>query len=97
VNDLLFLAQRIQSIRLFDFAFVAVAVGLSWMLARRYNRLTVHLQQEVDARTAQPAVGRDVQSRHLPRVPHEARMRAGRMSSHRGPLRTSAPAPLHVS
>lgn len=53
VNDLLQIAGLIRSIRVFDFAFVAVAVGLSYMLARRYNQLTVRLQQEVAARTAQ--------------------------------------------
>jgi hypothetical protein len=53
LNDLLYMAGLMRSLRLFDIAFVGVAVGLSWMLARRYNVLTARLRGEVEARTAQ--------------------------------------------
>ena len=53
LNDLLYLGCVIRSVRLFDFAFVGVAIGLSWKLAHRYNHLTEHLAQEVAGRTAQ--------------------------------------------
>jgi hypothetical protein len=53
LNDLLHAARMIQSVRVFQFAFVFVAFGLTWMLARRYNRLTTQLQHDVAERTAQ--------------------------------------------
>jgi K+-sensing histidine kinase KdpD len=55
LNDVLHVARLIQSIRLFDYAFVAVAVGFTYMLVRRHNRLSTHLEDEVSARTEQLA------------------------------------------
>ena len=50
LNDMLHAARLIQSIRVFDLGFVAVGVGLTYMLVRRYNRLHTHLEEEVSVR-----------------------------------------------
>jgi GAF domain-containing protein len=55
LNDALHSAQVIQSVRVFDPAFVAMALGLSFLLARRYNRLQAHLEDEVATRTGELA------------------------------------------
>ncbi len=51
LNDILHSARLIQSVPVFDVAFVAVAVGLTYVLARRHNRLHTHLSEEVAAQT----------------------------------------------
>jgi hypothetical protein len=51
VHDVLHSARVIHSVRVFHFAFVAVAVGLTYLLARRHNRLDAHLEAEVAGRT----------------------------------------------
>ena len=51
LNDVLHAARVIQSIRVFDYAFVAVGMGLTYMLVGRYTRLYDHLEEEVVART----------------------------------------------
>jgi len=38
INDVLHAARVIQSVRLFDYAFVAVAAGLHYLLVARFNR-----------------------------------------------------------
>ena len=55
VNDALHAAQIIESGRVFDFAFVGFAVGLTYFHARRYNRVQTHLEEEVTARTTELA------------------------------------------
>ena len=51
LNDFLHAARHIQSIRVFDYAFVAVAVGLTYLVVRRYTRLSESLETEVAAQT----------------------------------------------
>jgi GAF domain-containing protein len=51
LNDSLHAARHIQSIRVFDYAFVAVAIGLTYLLVRRYVRLSESLETEVAAQT----------------------------------------------
>jgi GAF domain-containing protein len=51
LNDSLHAARHIQSIRVFDYAFVAVAVGLTYLVVRRYTRLAESLETEVAAQT----------------------------------------------
>jgi GAF domain-containing protein len=51
VNDALHAARLIQSVRLFDYAFVALALGLAYMVVRRYTRLSDSLEIEVAAQT----------------------------------------------
>ena len=51
LNDSLHAAQYIQSVRLFDYAFVAVAFGLTYLVVRRYTRLADGLETEVAAQT----------------------------------------------
>ena len=55
LNDALHAARIIHTARVFDFAFVGVAMGLSYLLVRRYNRVYNHLEEEVAARTAEHA------------------------------------------
>lgn len=57
LNDALHAARHIQSIRVFDYAFVAVAFGLTYLVVRRYTRLAASLETEVAAQT------RDLQTR----------------------------------
>ncbi len=51
LNDSLHASQVIQSIRVFDYAFTAVAFGLTYVLVKRYTRLSAGLETEVEART----------------------------------------------
>ena len=51
LNDSLHAARLIQSIRVFDYAFVAVAFGLTYLVVRRYTRLSKSLETEVAAQT----------------------------------------------
>src|SRR6185436_19534143 len=53
LNDMLHAARIIESVRVFDYAFVAVALGLTYLLAHRHNRLQAHLEDEVAARTSE--------------------------------------------
>jgi GAF domain-containing protein len=46
-NDVLHAAWVIQSVRLFDYAFVAVAVGLHYLLVARFNRASADLEGAV--------------------------------------------------
>jgi GAF domain-containing protein len=57
LNDSLHAARHIQSIRVFDYAFVAMALGLTYLVVRRYTRLSESLETEVAAQT------RDLQTR----------------------------------
>ena len=51
VNDVLHAARVIQSVRLFDYAFVAVAVGLHYLLVARFTRLSADLEGAVADQT----------------------------------------------
>ena len=51
LNDALHAARHIQSVRVFDYAFVVVAFGLSYFVVRRYTRLSESLETEVAAQT----------------------------------------------
>ena len=51
VNDILHAARVIQSVRLFDYAFVAVAVGLHYLLVARFNRFSADLEGAVTEQT----------------------------------------------
>jgi GAF domain-containing protein len=51
INDALHAARLIQSVRVFDYAFVGVALGLTYLVVRRYARLSEGLEHEVAART----------------------------------------------
>jgi GAF domain-containing protein len=51
LNDSLHAARHIQSIRVFDYAFVAVAFGLTYLAVKRYTRLSESLETEVAAQT----------------------------------------------
>jgi transcriptional regulator with GAF, ATPase, and Fis domain len=51
LNDSLHAARLIQSIRVFDYAFVAVALGLTYLMVRRYTRLSESLEIEVAVQT----------------------------------------------
>ncbi len=51
VNDVLHAAHVIESVRLFDYAFVAVAVGLHYLLVARFTRLSADLESAVSAQT----------------------------------------------
>jgi hypothetical protein len=51
VNDILHAARIITSVRVFDFAFFAVAFGLALIGIQRYNRLNSRLEAEVVERT----------------------------------------------
>ncbi len=51
LNDLLHTAQLIQTVRLFDWAFVPVGLGLNHLVVKRFNRLHAHLEAAVGART----------------------------------------------
>jgi GAF domain-containing protein len=51
LNDALHAARLIQSVRVFDYAFVAVATGLAYLVVRRYTRLSDSLEIEVAAHT----------------------------------------------
>src|SRR6266511_2776707 len=53
LNDALHAARLIQSARVFDYAFAAVALGLTYLLVRRYTRLSASLEAEVTVRTAE--------------------------------------------
>jgi GAF domain-containing protein len=53
VNDVLHSARIVQTVRLFPYAFVAVALGLTWLLVRRYASLRDRLADEVRAATAE--------------------------------------------
>ena len=57
LNDSLHAAQYIRSVRLFDYGCVAVALGLTYLVVRRYTRLADGLETEVAAQT------RDLQTR----------------------------------
>lgn len=46
-NDSLHAAGLMQSIRLLDYAFVAVALGLAYLMVKRYTRLSDSLETEV--------------------------------------------------
>jgi two-component system sensor histidine kinase/response regulator len=51
LNDLLHTAQLVQTVRLFDWAFVPVGLGLNHLVVKRYNRLQAHLEAAVATRT----------------------------------------------
>jgi putative methionine-R-sulfoxide reductase with GAF domain len=51
INDVLHAARVIQSVRLFDYAFVAVAVGLHYLLVARFNRVSADLEGAVADQT----------------------------------------------
>jgi GAF domain-containing protein len=51
LNDVLHAARVIQSVRLFDYAFVAVAVGLHYLLVARFNRVSADLEGAVADQT----------------------------------------------
>ena len=51
VNDVLHAARVVQSVRLFDYAFVAVAVGLHYLLIARFNRFSIDLEGAVTDQT----------------------------------------------
>jgi GAF domain-containing protein len=51
VNDILHAARVIQSVRLLDYAFVAVAVGLHYLLVARFNRFSADLEGAVTEQT----------------------------------------------
>jgi GAF domain-containing protein len=51
INDVLHAARIIQSVRLFDYAFVAVAVGLHYLLVARFNRVSADLEGAVADQT----------------------------------------------
>jgi GAF domain-containing protein len=51
LNDVLHAAQVIQSVLVFEYGFVGVAMGLTYLLVRRSNQLYVGLEAEVAART----------------------------------------------
>ncbi len=53
LNDALHAARWIESVRVFDYAYVAVALGLTYVLVRRYTRLSCALELEVAARTSE--------------------------------------------
>ena len=53
VNDVLYAARLVPTVRIFDFGFVAVAVGLSHLFIRRHNRLQAGLEDMVGERTRQ--------------------------------------------
>lgn len=50
-NDVLHATRVIQSVRLFDYAFVAVAVGLHYLLVARFNRVSADLEGAVADQT----------------------------------------------
>jgi len=52
-NDALHAARWIESVRVFDYAYVAVALRLTYVLVRRYTRLSCALELEVAARTSE--------------------------------------------
>src|SRR5216684_976438 len=51
INDVLHAARVIQSVRLFDYAFVAVAAGLHYLLVARFNRVSADLEGAVADQT----------------------------------------------
>jgi len=51
LNDSLHAARLIQSVRVFDYAFVAAAFGLTYLMVRRYTHLCESLETEVAAQT----------------------------------------------
>ena len=51
LNDALHASHVIQSVRVFDYAFVALTLGLTYLLVRRYTRLSDSLESEVAAQT----------------------------------------------
>jgi len=51
LNDALHAAQYIESVRVFDYTFVAVAMGLTYLVVRRYARLSGSLETAVAAQT----------------------------------------------
>ena len=51
LNDSLDAARHIQSIRVFDYGFMVVALGLTYLVVRRYARLSGSLETEVAAQT----------------------------------------------
>src|SRR5262245_46479791 len=53
LNDVLYAARIVPTFRIFDFAFVVVAVGLAHLFIRRHNRLQAHLEDVVGERTQQ--------------------------------------------
>ena len=59
LNDVLYVSRIIHTIRLFDLAFVAVGVGLTYLMVRRSNRLHTRLEDEVSARTVELRLQRD--------------------------------------
>ncbi|MBI2524366.1 MAG: GAF domain-containing protein [Candidatus Rokubacteria bacterium] len=58
LNDVLHEGRLIQSVRVFDFAFVAVGAGLTHVLVKRYARLSARLEEEVAAQTREAHVRR---------------------------------------
>jgi hypothetical protein len=52
-NDLLHAARVIESVRVFDVAFVAVLLALTWLVVGRHNRLHARLHAHVVVRTAE--------------------------------------------
>lgn len=62
-NDVLHAAEVVQSVRLFDLGFVAVALGLTYMLTRRYNLLHARLEEGVAARTSELALALEAEGR----------------------------------
>lgn len=53
INDVLYAARLVPTIRVFDFGFVAVAVGLSYLFIRRHNRLQAQLEDLLGERSRQ--------------------------------------------
>jgi hypothetical protein len=51
INDVLHAARVIQSVRLFDYPFVAIAVGLHHLLVARFNRVSADLEGAVADQT----------------------------------------------
>ena len=53
LNDVLYAARILPTIRVFDLGFVVVAIGLAHLFIRRHNRLQAHLEDVVGERTRQ--------------------------------------------
>jgi hypothetical protein len=53
INDTLHVARLIDSVQVFQFGFVAVSLGLTYLLAHRYRLLRAHLEEQVRERTSQ--------------------------------------------
>jgi GAF domain-containing protein len=51
IHDILHATRLIQSVQIFHWGFVAVALGLNYLLVRRFTRLAQNLESEVATRT----------------------------------------------